>query len=146
MQDAIKLRAISPEDLTIFSSLLQDAVLRVGDITWIAAEHRFVAVCNRYCWEKKKGFWPFNRKLERVRSALHFNGVLAVESNGYDLTDNEAFLNLLAIHYEADDAGESHLRLDFSAGATIRLHTECIDGVLSDITESWQAIREPQHK
>lgn len=146
MTDAIKLRAINAEDLNVFSSLLQDAVIRVGDITWQASDHRFVTLCNRYRWERKKGIWPFRKKPERVRTALHFNGILSVESNGYDINDSEAFLNLLAIHNKVTPSGETYLQLDFSAGATIRLHYECIDGVLSDISESWQAIREPQHK
>lgn len=146
MTDALKLRAISQEDVKIFSSLLQDAIIRVGDITWQAGDHRFALVCNRYCWEKKKGFWPFRTKPVRVRSALHFNGILCAETIGYDIGDSEAFLSLLAIHSEVDPEGEGCLRFDFSAGATIRLHCECIDGVLSDITESWQATREPQHK
>ena len=146
MTDAIKLRAINAEDLSVFSSLLQDAVIRVGDIAWQASDHRFAAMCNRYRWEKKKGIWPFRKKPERVRTALHFNGILSVESNGYDINDSEAFLNLLAINNNVTPAGENYLQLDFSAGATIRLHCECIDGVLSDISASWQAIREPQHK
>lgn len=146
MTDAIKLRAINAEDLSIFSSLLQDAVIRVGDITWQARDHRFITLCNRYRWEQKKRIWPFRKKRDRIRSALHFNGILSVDSSGYDLNDSEAFLSLLAIHYKATPAGETYLQLDFSAGATIRLHCECIDGVLSDISDSWQAIREPQHK
>ena len=84
MSDAIKLRAISPKDVPIFSSLLQDSVLQVGDIAWQAGDHLFAAIFTRYRWEKKRGFWPFRRVPERVKSALHFNGVLSVESSGFD--------------------------------------------------------------
>ena len=146
MSDAIKLRAISPKDVPIFSSLLQDSVLQVGDIAWQAGDHLFAAIFTRYRWEKKRGFWPFRRVPERVKSALHFNGVLSVESSGFDTEDKEAFLNLLAIACQQGSNDDAYLQLEFSAGATIRLHCECIDGVLSDISDSWQAIREPHHK
>jgi hypothetical protein len=146
MKDTIKLRATNSEDLIVFSALVQDAVIRVSDISWHANDHRFVIVCNRYRWEQKKGFWSFRTKRQRVCSVLHFNCILSVKYSGFDIDDSEAFLNLLAIHYEAAQDNQGHLRLDFSAGATIRLHSECIDGVLSDVTESWAAISEPQHR
>lgn len=146
MSDALKLRAINPQDLEVFSSLLQDALCRVDDIAWLARENHFTVIFNRYRWEKKLGVWPFKRRPERVRTALHFNGILSVESSGYDLSDEEALLNLLAIEYKPLENEDFLMTLKFSAGATIRLHSECIDGVLSDISDSWQAMREPQHK
>ena len=145
MSDTLKLRAISPGDIEVFSSLLQDSILRVGDLTWQDHDHRFAAIFNRYRWEKKRGIWPFRRTPERVQSALHFNGVMSVESSGFDVQDTEAFLSLLTIKYENSESAGDYLQLDFSAGATIRLHCECIDGVLSDLGESWQALKEPQH-
>ena len=145
MKDLLKLRAADPEDITIFSSLLQDAIIRVRDITWQPDLHSFIVVANRFCWEEKKSFWPFKKKHSRINTALQVNGILGVKTNGYDTQDNEAFLNLLNIHYEAIEDNECYIRLDFSAGATIQLHCECIDVILSDTSESWHAIGKPDH-
>jgi hypothetical protein len=49
--EQLKLIALDEEDLAVVSSLLQDAVLRVADMTYVPGQKRF-AVLNRFDWEK----------------------------------------------------------------------------------------------
>ena len=49
MQD-LKLIALDPEDLRVLSCHLQDAVIRVGDMTFLKHDMRFAAIANRFDW------------------------------------------------------------------------------------------------
>jgi hypothetical protein len=50
MSEPLKLIALDPEDLSIVSAHLQDAVLLVGDMVYQPRERRFVAIANRFDW------------------------------------------------------------------------------------------------
>ncbi|MBL4793587.1 MAG: TonB-dependent receptor [Citromicrobium sp.] len=76
----MKLLAQSAEDLTVMSSLMQDATVRTGDIDFTPKAHRLTFVANRFRWEKKRKF--FRPKGERVRTGLHMNGILKVQAQG----------------------------------------------------------------
>jgi hypothetical protein len=49
--ELLKLAALDAEDLTVISAHLQDAVLNVADLTFLAAEHRFVLALRRFDWQ-----------------------------------------------------------------------------------------------
>lgn len=143
MSKQLKLIAQTPEDLTVVSSLMQDAAILVGDMAWLPAAHQFALVANRYRWEKKS--WFRHPKGERLRSALHFSGVSKAQVSGFDLTDKEAVLDLLDI--EAHDTGVGYtILLQFAGDATVRLSAETVDAALTDLTESWDAVRRPAHE
>ena len=78
----LKLIALDKEDLSIISAYLQDAVLKAADLTYLAAEKRFVLVANRFVWEEA-GAKP-RSGFERRRTALHFDRVEAVRSRGFN--------------------------------------------------------------
>jgi len=142
MSAPLKLIAQTEEDLAILSSLLQDTTIRVGDIAWLPKEKRFACVGNRYRWEKKHRF--FKPKGERVRTAFHLSGIEKVQLHSVSLSDAETVLDLLNIDAQKNDTGYS-LILNFSGGAAIRLQTEAIDAVATDLSESWEAIARPHH-
>lgn len=143
MSTPIKLIAQSEEDLAVISALLQDAAVKIGDIAWLPAEKRFAFVGNRFRWEKKKLFR--RPKGERVRTAFHLNGIDSAQLHGLNLNDSDTVLDLLDI--EAHDAEKGFsLILNFSGGAAIRLQTEAIDAVATDLGESWDAIARPSHE
>ena len=48
----LRMRARDHEDLRCLSSLLQDALVPLCDVAWLAAQHRFVMVVNRFCRER----------------------------------------------------------------------------------------------
>ncbi|NVJ96801.1 MAG: DUF2948 family protein [Alphaproteobacteria bacterium] len=143
MTKPLKLMGQNPEELTILSGLLQDTTVRVGDIAWLPEEHRFAFVGNRFRWEKKRRF--FRPKGERVRTGFHLNGVLKASLHQIDLKDKDTVLELLDI--EAHENGEDfHVLVNFAGGAAIRLTTECIDAVMSDMGDDWEALERPHHE
>ena len=137
---ALVLGAEDAEDLQIISARLQDAVARVGDLVWLPKQRRFAALFNRFKWESGQGL--------RVRSGLHFDGVLSVQSNNIRRGDADAVVSLLAIQYTpkgGEDPG-GIIELTFSGGGAIRLDVECIDAGLKDVSGEWAARGRPLHE
>lgn len=143
MSDPLKLFGQTPEELTVLSSLLQDATVRVGDIAWLPAERRFAFVSNRFRWEKKRRF--LRPKGDRVRTGFHLNGILNAKLHQIDLKAKDDVLELLDL--EAHEDGEGFIILvNFAGGGAVRLEAECVDAALTDLGEDWEAIARPRHK
>ena len=68
--ELLKLVALDAEDLAVVSAHLQDAVLRVGDIAYLAAEHRFALAARRFDWRRRTS------APRRRLTGLHFERVL----------------------------------------------------------------------
>ena len=139
----IKLIALDDEDLAVLSLHLQDAVLRVADMAYVASDRRFAAVLNRFDWENaetrgKKGFM-------RRRSGLRFERVLGAEVSGLDLTKKDQVISLLAVTFEATEAPSGLVTLMFSGGGAVRLRVECIEAELKDLGAVWQTRKRPSH-
>ena len=66
----LKLIALDEEDLAVVSSLLQDAVVRVTDMTYLPAQKRFAAIVNRFVWEKAAKPGSDGKDYRRQRTAL----------------------------------------------------------------------------
>jgi hypothetical protein len=134
-----KLAAQDSEDLTILSARLQDAVAKLGDMAFLAKQHRFAAVVNRLEWEKGGK--------TRVRAGLHFNSVLAVKTNKVKLGAKDAVVSILAITFtpKAVDDPAGTIEIVLAGGGAIRLEVECIDAELADTTQPWTARATPDH-
>ncbi len=133
------------EDLELISAKLQDSVAKVGDLKYLPTARRFVAVVNRFQWENGK---PGNL---RVRSGLHFDGVLKVRSKNIKMGASGAILSLLAIRFTPSGAPASEnpagvIELVFSGGGVIALDVECIAAGLADLTGPWAARGRPSHE
>lgn len=138
----LKLLALDEEDLAIISAHVQDAVMKVGDLRYLAGERRFAVAMNRFIWEKADGR---RKTYERRRSALVFDQVKAVRSNRLRRDQPEAVLNLLAIDFDATDAPGGIVTLIFAGGAAIRLDVECIEVRLADLGAAWSTPAKPAH-
>ncbi len=142
MIEALKLIAQTPEDLTVMSSLMQDATVKVGDMAWQADEQLFALVGNRFRWEKKG--WFRRPKGERVRSGVHFAGISSAQLSGIDLGAKDTVLELLDM--EAHDTGVgATIILNFAGGGAVRLSCEVVDATLTDLTTPWEAKARPRH-
>ena len=140
MAARLKLKAEDAEDLGIFSAHLQDAVGRVGDITYIKSKRRFAAVFNRFMWEEAgRGDGEKRRPFHRVRAGLHFDGVLGVQAQRVRQSAPDAVIELLAIRFEPKEDGAGTITLVLAGGGAIKLDVECIDAELADLTEPWKA-------
>lgn len=138
--DTLKLVALDAEDLAVVSAHLQDAVVKVADMAWIARDQRFALVCNRFDWEGAA------RGLKRRRRCgLHFDRVLRVRQTKVRADAGDAVLNLLAVTFEATDEPSGVVTLVFSGGAAIRLEVECLECQLRDLGPVWETASAPAH-
>jgi len=137
---APRLAAADAEDLEVLSARLQDAVAKLKDITWLPKKRRFAAVVNRLQWE--------TGGKTRVRSGLHFDGVLKVQSNNVKLGAGEAVVSILAVSFAPNDGEDPGGVVDIvlAGGGGFRLTVECIDAELADMTQPWAAIGKPDHE
>ena len=134
----LQLLAQDVDDLAVLSAALQDAVLKVGDIAFEARAHRLTIGLNRFRWE--------GDRRERVRSALQLGGVLKAEARKVRRDRKDGVLELLALDFEAGEVPGGFLTLRFAAGGELRVHVECIDAVLVDVSTPWPTRSAPSHR
>jgi len=137
----LKLIALDSEDLDVISAHVQDAVVRVADMGYARADRRFALLMNRFDWETGKG----RDKGIRKRTALHFDAVQSVVTNGFDPASPEGVLNLLAITFRPVDGPSGIIELSFAGGGTVRLGVECLEARLADLGAAWAASAKPAH-
>jgi hypothetical protein len=140
----LKLQALDGEDLAVVSAHCQDAVVRVADLAFQHRERRFVLVCNRFDWttaDRAKGRQGF----ERRRAGLRFERVRRAQLTGFDVSQGDTVLVLLAIAFEPLDAPGGRITLQFAAGAAIRLDVDYIEAELKDLGAAWSTGQKPDH-
>lgn len=139
----LKLVALDEEDLAILSAHVQDAVLKVRDLSWSPAEKRFALAMNRFAWERTVD--RPRGDLERRRSVLHFDRVGSVKASRIRQDAPDAVLELLAATFQPTEAPAGHVTLAFAGGGAIRLEVECIEAQLADLGAAWQTKAMPAH-
>ena len=107
-EQPLRLRAETPEDLTVVSALLQDAVAQTSEITWAPRHRRFSLLLNRFRWEDVPAAERQGRSFERVRAVLAIDGVLAARTLGVDPADRDLVLDLLALDFDAGRGRRRH--------------------------------------
>jgi hypothetical protein len=136
------LAAQDVEDLEVISARLQDAVAKIGDLKYLPKTRRFVGLFNRFKWESG------GRGNLRIRTGLHFDGVLGVKSKNIKIGAPDAVVSLLAIKFtpkENNDPG-GQAELVFAGGGSILLDLECLDAGLADVSGEWAARGRPSHE
>lgn len=132
----LNLGALDAEDLTILSSLAQDAVFPASEMRWTKREGRFALLLNRVRWEDKGAD---RHAPERVQSVLMFANVQGVSSQGVPKGDADTILSLLNIAFEETDAPSGHVILTLAGDGAIRLSVEALDVTLKDVTRPYVA-------
>lgn len=138
----LRLTALDAEDLSVISAHMQDAVLMVGDLSYLRKARKFALVANRFVWEHGAKAEHF----ERRRAGLHFERVNKVMAYNIRRDDREAVLSLLSIGFEEGEAPSGAIVLNFSGGGTIRLEVECIEARIEDLGPAWATAHMPQHE
>jgi len=138
----LKLIALDPDDISVVSTHLQDAVVKVADVVWLPSEHRLVIGLNRFDWEACGCDDPCYK---RRRTALRFDRVMAVQCRNVDCKAKDTVLNLLAVEYDVTDAPAGTVTLIFSGGAALRLEVECLECELTDLGPTWDVKVRPEH-
>ncbi len=142
----LKLIALEPEGLEVMSAHLQDAVMAVGDMTYLPRERRFAAVVNRFDWaDALTTGRPRSKTYTRRKSGLRFEHVLSAQLSGIDLADKTRILSLLAIRFEPGQSPAGHVVLSYAGGAAIRIGVDCVEAELKDLGAAWATRRLPKH-
>lgn len=136
----LKLLALDSEDLEMIAATTQDAVLRVGDMGFARADHRFALLMNRFAWEAG------GRTGQRKRAALHFDRVTDVKVAGIDTNARDGVLELLTLRFTETDSPAGTIELAFAGGGTVRLTVECLEARLQDLGATWAAKAVPEHR
>ena len=141
----LKLIALDAEDLSILSAHLQDAVLKISDMTYLPREQRFAAVLNRFDWAATIPVGKRKPRRQRRRTALRLERVNGAQLLGIDMKAQDRVLSLLAIQFESSTFSAGAVTLHFADGAAIRLDVECIEAELRDLGAVWSARSTPDH-
>lgn len=143
MSDGLKLLAEDGDDLEILAAAAQDALVRMGDLSFDAKARRFAALINRFRWETAEANGPY----QRVRAALSFESVLGVKSRKLRRDAPDALASLLALRFEpAAEPPGGQVRIVMAGGGEIVLEVECLDALLLDVGPAWNTPRRPDHQ
>ncbi len=149
--DKLKLKAEDIEDLTIMSAYLQDAITMMGDIVYLRDSRRFVVMLNRYVWENRcpdtgNVLPEISIPCSRIRTGLHFDDVLKIDSQNIAMSLKEHPLELLSIEAYQLENDTYHVVFVFSGKGIIRLECEMISAHMQDIGDAWPAKCHPKHE
>ena len=133
------LAAQDAEDLQVLSSLVQDAVLTGGDISWQKGQRRLALLINRFRWEDRKAAEVARRPYERVRALLLVEGVTAVRAQGIAPADKEVVLSLLSVDFEPGEEGAGRVILTLAGDGVLAAEVEALEVTLKDVTRPYAA-------
>lgn len=133
--EPLRLLAEDADDLQIISAALQDAILRPVDIIWAKQARTLTIAFSRFCWECGG---------TRVMCAMQFGDVQGVKSRRLP-RNPDASLELLALDFVPTEAPGGRVILMFAGGGDLRVDVECLDAVVTDISERWPARVAPTH-
>lgn len=142
----LKLRAFDLQDLSVLSSLVQDALVPPMDMTYLRDEQRFVLALNRFRWEVADDGPPYSR----THSGLRFDNVASVSRKGIDRDAKDQMLDLLAIAFdpgtEERTSGAGTVVLQFAGDIAVRLAVTDLAVGLKDMGEPWPTQWKPGHE
>lgn len=149
MTRPIKLRAEDAEDLKVVSTVLQDAIVPIGEMCFLPRQGRFVLVVNRFKWEsvedgrsllgptaEDEHLFPF----ERTHCAVRFENVTAARARGIDVKDRRQILELLSL-----EVVEDGVSLHFAGGGCVHLLASGWHCLVEDLGEPWPTSCRPCH-
>ena len=143
----LQLRAEDAEDLAIFSTFLQDALVPLSDMKYERAARRFILAVNRFRWAAARPGLEQEAIYERVACAVTIEEVSGVTVRGIDQQRPDRLLELLAILTgEPPETPGTTVLLVFAGGGRIKLDVDRIRCRLEDFGESWPTRWRPRHR
>ena len=143
----LNLGALDRDDLRVISSLAQDAVFPITEMSWRASDRRFGLLINRFRWEDVDAATARGRPVERVQSLLVVDHVSGVASQGIDRSDPDMILSLLAVDFDAAEDGSGHVVMTLAGDGALRLNVETLEVSIKDVTRPYLAPsrKKPDH-
>lgn len=120
----LRLIANDADDLKIVASALQDAILQVGGVRYDPVSRAVTLRLSRFRHEAQTS--------ERVECGLRVDGVMALQSQGIERDEKDAFMVLLDARFEETDAPSGNLDLVMAGGGALRMIVEGLDLTLAD--------------
>ena len=155
----LKLIIADRDDLLVLSSLLQDAIIKIGDIRFDKSARSVNMRFSRYAHEQTKRedakresitVKPNkNDKGLRIESGLRIDGVNNLQSRDINQNNPKAFAVLLGIEFtpsvNAEALPEGDLDFIFAGGGILRLAVEALDLSFTDTDNRRMTSSQPQH-
>ncbi len=138
--EPLRLKVEDADDIEVVSAALQDAIAKVGDISYEPRARVLTIALNRYRWEGAD-----RGRGQRIRSALQIGSVLAVRARRIRREPKDAVVQLLTMAFSPADPPGGQLVLSFAGGADLKVDVECLDAVLADLSQPWPSPRTPAH-
>ncbi len=147
-ENPLRLIAQDGEGLTVLSTLLQDAVFPITEMSYVPKRRRFALLLNRFRWEDREAALRAKRGFERVQSLLVFEDVLSVKSQGIDRKEADTVLSLLSIQFTPGEDGTGRIEMILAGDGALSLQVEALDATLRDVSRPYLAPsgRVPTHK
>lgn len=146
-EQALSLKAETPEDMAVISALVQDAILPVGEMRWDRKGRTLALFLNRFRWEDRAKAEAEKRPFERARALLVISDVTGMASQGLPQGDKDMILSVLSLSWEPAGDGAGRVILTLAGDGAIAAKVECIDVTLRDVTRPYVAPsgKAPQH-
>ena len=145
MNERLRLRAVDLDDLQVMAACLQDALIPLREMAFMASEHRFMAAFNRFQWERS-GSSEGEDNLTLSQSALRIDHVQEVKYRGLDRDLDGIKFELLTISAaKAGDHGHD-IALLFAGDVAIKLRVDQLHLTLEDFGDPWVAKVAPMHQ
>ena len=132
-ESPLRLRALDEEDLRVISAFVQDAVVTVGEVSYLPKHRRLAALVNRFRWEGPQ------RPPERVRAMLVADNVMGVRSQGVAPQDRDTVLSILTLTWEPGEDGTGRLLITLAGDGVIEVAAEALEVTLQDVTVPYLA-------
>lgn len=144
MTESLRLRAVDADDLSVIAACLQDALIPLSEMAFVAEERRFMAAFTRFQRERLAD--PSQADgLTQCQAALVLDEVEAVKFRGLDSRFGAVRLELLTLISEPGADGLTLITLVFAGDAAIQLHARRVAATLEDFGEPWAATATPTH-
>lgn len=153
--ERLKLLGRESRDIITLSGLVQDAIFVPADMTIDAARKRFVAILNRFQWNRALAFdqqdgadAPVDARFEddvtsgytRSFAALTVEGITGARTKAIKRGARDQFHSIMALVPD-----ENGLTLVCAGEAAIRLSGQNLRVYLEDLGEPWPTQRKPEH-
>jgi len=135
----LRIKALDVEDLTVLSSLTQDAVFPASEMRWDRKARRFALLLNRFRWEDAPNAKIGKRPVERVQAVMSIEDVKSVKSQGVQPGDADTIMSLLSVTFAPSEDGMGRVVLTLSGDGAIAVEVEALEVMLADVTRPYVA-------
>jgi Protein of unknown function (DUF2948) len=145
MKDPLRLKAVDADDLSVVAACLQDALIPLSEMVYMADERRFLAAFTRFrreCLSDPEQ----DEGLMQCHSVLTFTDVETVRHHGVDPRFGAVKLEFLTMAAEPASDGLISVLLIFAGDVAIQLRVRRVRATLCDFGEPWPAAAAPHHE